>query len=431
MKTLALPPGEIKIKRKRTDEPVDLLRIHEPLDKKPRRATEFIFFRQKVALPAVEHVSQPNPINHDLVTQSETFKFKPQTVSNSNQIPRANDSTLPASILNSLKAIERHFHISLPVNPSEVAQNAPQGVTSCRKRKAETIFMERKPSIRLKPSTIPSSSIKSTDNGSPTIHKSHSPSHQVRKKPGLAARSFASAHTSTPKPPCNEIYPSRTKMSWDVKSDELVAELQAYTLSEIRANAASSTAESKLSPKNPQFPSSSGCKKPSRFIPKAPALRYKERHPEKIDVETDIEIEYVPQKEDENDDWVVDTFLRMPATALENLQIENNKNSGFLILDSQAEVEEFYHDETDSGEDDEDEDEDENAENHYTADYPDDEISSNDEYDLNAYHYSKDIDEFEADVLSDDDDDRTRYPWALKPWLGESTAANSDDTDDD
>jgi len=64
------------------------------------------------------------------------------------------------------------------------------------------------------------------------------------------------------------------------------------------------------------------------------------------------------------------------------------------------------------------------AENHYTADYPDEEVASDDEFDRNAYHYRTDLkeydEEFEDDedvALSDDDGDATRYPWKAKPWM--------------
>ncbi len=47
------------------------------------------------------------------------------------------------------------------------------------------------------------------------------------------------------------------------------------------------------------------------------------------------------------------------------------------------------------------------AENYYTADYPDDEVASDDEQDRNAYHYragnASDLEEFDAEDWSDDE----------------------------
>ncbi len=63
------------------------------------------------------------------------------------------------------------------------------------------------------------------------------------------------------------------------------------------------------------------------------------------------------------------------------------------------------------------------AEDHYTADYPEDEVDSDDEYDRNPYSYrtrgATDLEEYdEVDAtFSDDDDDNTIHPWEAKPWL--------------
>jgi len=47
------------------------------------------------------------------------------------------------------------------------------------------------------------------------------------------------------------------------------------------------------------------------------------------------------------------------------------------------------------------------AENHYTADYPDDEVASDDEYGVDPYRFTRDLDEFEADGVGPDDDPAT------------------------
>jgi hypothetical protein len=66
------------------------------------------------------------------------------------------------------------------------------------------------------------------------------------------------------------------------------------------------------------------------------------------------------------------------------------------------------------------------AENHYSADYPDEEVESDDEYDRNPYQYADDDD----DAAFSDDNDGTKYPWKKKPaWLRKTNG--SDDEDDD
>ena len=75
------------------------------------------------------------------------------------------------------------------------------------------------------------------------------------------------------------------------------------------------------------------------------------------------------------------------------------------------------------------------AENHYTADYPDEEVDSDDEFDRNAYNYrnhnASDLEEFDEDdaTFSDDDSEATKYPWMNKPWLKKSTGTFMDDSD--
>lgn len=81
------------------------------------------------------------------------------------------------------------------------------------------------------------------------------------------------------------------------------------------------------------------------------------------------------------------------------------------------------------------------AENHYTADYPDEEVDSDDEFGRNAYHYrthnASDLEEFDEDDNDDmtfSDDESTKYPWKeKKPWLARSTdeSAEADDGDED
>jgi hypothetical protein len=58
-------------------------------------------------------------------------------------------------------------------------------------------------------------------------------------------------------------------------------------------------------------------------------------------------------------DYIIDTYVRIPADALETE--EQSKNFGLLVLDSQPDIDEFYREEEDSDEEDDDEEEDENG----------------------------------------------------------------------
>lgn len=234
-------------------------------------------------------------------------------------------------------------------------------------------------------------------------------------------------------------------MPWDVTSDRLAAEMQAYTLQEIgKTIAASETPR--------PAPVSSRIKSPSKFKPKKPALRYLERHPEhKVAASMEVDEEYIVEDMDDDSEYIIDTYVRVPADALE--AEEGQKNIGLLILDSQPDIDEFYREDEESDEEEDDGDEDENgmshplyllthltdynaAENHYTADYPDEEVDSDDEFDRNAYNYrnhnASDLEEFDEDdaTFSDDESEATKYPWMTKPWVKRSaTDTVMDDSD--
>jgi hypothetical protein len=74
-------------------------------------------------------------------------------------------------------------------------------------------------------------------------------------------------------------------MPWDVGSDRLAAEMQAYTLEEIgrtmaRQEAESAAEASKIAALREKSAPSPLRKNSSKLKPEKPALRYAERHPE-------------------------------------------------------------------------------------------------------------------------------------------------------
>jgi len=193
-----------------------------------------------------------------------------------------------------------------------------------------------------------------------------------QKKPGLAARSQAVPGSHAAKQNSAQVMgtipstrnvrlPSGLTMPWDVNSEQLAAEMQAYTLQEIGKNLAEAEttkpaahrATNYAQTKNPQ----------SRFKPKKPALRYHERHPnEVLDVPNmmDAEDHFSDDEMGDDSDYIIDTYVRMPADTLESSN--SQKNVGLLVLDSQPDIDKFYLDDSDSGEEEDDEDDDENGE---------------------------------------------------------------------
>ena len=132
--------------------------------------------------------------------------------------------------------------------------------------------------------------------------------------------------------------------------------MQAYTLQEIGRSIAQSEANK---------PKPRSIATPTKFKPKKPALRYHERHPEQalnsapgINSE-ESEIQDVEM--DDDADYVIDTYIRMPAYQLES---DTEDQFGLLVLDSQPDIDEFYKTQIEEEDEEDDFEEDENG-NYY------------------------------------------------------------------
>jgi hypothetical protein len=75
------------------------------------------------------------------------------------------------------------------------------------------------------------------------------------------------------------------------------------------------------------------------------------------------------------------------------------------------------------------------AEGYYAADYPEDEVASDDEYDRGAYGYrhgGSDDEQWESGPEDwSDGDDAMQNPWKKFPWMRSSQGAAVDKDDDD
>jgi hypothetical protein len=158
--------------------------------------------------------------------------------------------------------------------------------------------------------------------------------------------------------PRNVRLPSGLIAPWDLTDQQLVDEMQAYTLQEIGNNIAEAEA---VKPGGSPAPTSFPAKRPSKFKPKIPKLRYHERHPEQFaNHENDMQVEELIEEMDDDSEYVIDTYIRMPADDME-VDSDVEKNVGFLVLDGQSDIEEFYNQDTESDEDDDYDEEDENG----------------------------------------------------------------------
>lgn len=132
--------------------------------------------------------------------------------------------------------------------------------------------------------------------------------------------------------------------------------MQAYTLQEIGRNIAQSEAERPVP--NPASVARHGTS--SKFKPKKPALRYAERHPsEKTDMAMDVDEDFIEEESADESEYIIDTFVRIPAEALASSESPNK--IGLLVLESQPDIDEFYKEDDESEEEEDDDDEDENG----------------------------------------------------------------------
>ncbi|KAG9929085.1 hypothetical protein KCV02_g8517, partial [Aureobasidium melanogenum] len=129
-------------------------------------------------------------------------------------------------------------------------------------------------------------------------------------------------------------------------------------------------------------------------IPKKPVQRYRERHPEQFSTpaQTTHKIEEDVDMMSDDDDYVYDTYVRTKDPVVPaNLESEDASNIqvGYIVISEEDQPlwETYFEEEAESDKEFETDDEDENAEGYYAADYPEDEVASDDEYDRGAYGY--------------------------------------------
>lgn len=150
--------------------------------------------------------------------------------------------------------------------------------------------------------------------------------------------------------------------------------------------------------------------RPSRFNvkPKPPKLRYKDRHPEKAAA---LDAKDSDAMEVDTDEYVYDTYVREIMLPDADGKIPEPQGTvGFIVINEEDVVWWNGNDESDREFDLDDEDE--NAEDYYANDYPEDELSSDDEYDRDPYKYRGEGDEeYDLDDAESDDDDGEDEPF--------------------
>lgn len=138
-----------------------------------------------------------------------------------------------------------------------------------------------------------------------------------------------------------------------------------------------------------------------KFKPRANVVRLKDRGatPD-LDHTNDS---MVVDSADEHD-YVYDTYILQEAMDID-LSTADPSNVGILVIaEEHKAIWETYLDEPESDEEQRSDDEDSNAEDHYGADYPEDELDFEDEHDIDAYRYRRNASDDEQYGYGSDDD---------------------------
>lgn len=185
------------------------------------------------------------------------------------------------------------------------------------------------------------------------------PTSRPLKRPGVAKRTAPAAAPAEKQAPR---LPASFTNRWDVDMDQLARDMNAYTLEQIGYTLAQQD-EEKAREAALTKPASTSPQK-SKFKPKAPAKRWAERHPEAALQEKMQDVVTAPadtsmDSETDEDDFVVETYYRVPASALGGAVPP--ERVGLLVFDTEPDAEFFYGEGSDSEEDWGEDDDDENG----------------------------------------------------------------------
>lgn len=148
--------------------------------------------------------------------------------------------------------------------------------------------------------------------------------------------------------------------------------------------------------------------------------------------------------DEQDDDYVIETYIRQPNGQGDGgmLLVSGSSDVGFLVIRDEDEDQWVtYADQEENDEYDVDHDsDDENAEDYYGADYPEEELDEDDEFNRNPYQYRNNGASDDEEFGPDDpwsDDTPNRHPWG--PWYDRMMRNDNtlevldgdDDADDD
>ncbi|KAI0549455.1 hypothetical protein F4679DRAFT_547292 [Xylaria curta] len=441
---MSVPPQLIRVKRKATEEaPVSYLRVQET---KRHRSDVFVYQRQNEEITFAESIPRPiqKPVIHTSpasrqsaafqgATRQDTYHDKDVAANKGNgsddasRIASSRATTSAPASTNALDSAPisepRRFHMSrkdMLLAASPYADRPHGGIS--KKRPATAMFVER--NIKRVSSKVPDK-LHAANNVPATVlapateaMEVDKPEPRKFKKPGIAKLTAARENKPNDKPQLPKSMTDR----WNVDMQQLTADMEAYAMQQIGLNLQRAE-EERREQETPRIKTSSQLK----FKPKAPAKRYAERHPEEVQTPVDKEMvdADIETSDSDDGDYIIETYVRVPASSMgEHVPPQS---VGLLVFDAEPDLEFFY------GEDDESEDEwaedeeDENAENYYTADYPDEEVATDDEFGKNPYAFrngnASDLEEY--DVESDDQFDEEGATSQFRTYIGRNGAKSN------
>ncbi|GAB7349762.1 hypothetical protein MBLNU459_g0489t1 [Dothideomycetes sp. NU459] len=388
-------PSVVRVKRKRGAEPTPDLFLEGPSQKRHH----IWQFRLQQAHPARADALSKLP--------EDASPRKPGLATASASVGQR--QILEANGANSTGARRREFRLLVDHNKS--AQERAPGLEG-KKRKAQTehdipTFVEATAKKRR------------FEDG---FHTPHTPTQSGDSKPATPLKR-PGANARVKQHPSSSVSPQVPAPTSAQPSDRLADALHRFALQEAANEAAH---------KEPR-------EKPKvAHVPRKSVPRYKDRHSEHFAAgHPPTEVPDVDMDVSDEEDYVYDTYVRtrepvVPA-AIEGSDPASLRVGYIVITESDQPYWETYFEDDDTDKEWDTDEEDENAENFYGADYPEDEVASDDEHDRGAYGYrnaASDDEQWDSDTGAwSEDGDVMQNPWRKYPWLKDQHGPARSDTD--
>ncbi len=295
----------------------------------------------------VIHISKP-PSEHSTPRDKKTAK-KPEAQ------PHPPADTDTGNLAPSSTTEPRRFHVSRAMLAA--AAKPASGSVFKKERHGPTLFVERTRRRKLAPR--PRRSLLLQQHLEQELGDSNDGAEDAGirqkdlKRPGVAkrAREAPKEEKEAEEPKRNPL-PQSFMNRQDENMDQIAADMNDWVLKEVGASIESMNAEKK---------------KPEthRFKPKAPAKRYAERHPQRAapgtaaDGEGDINMSDGSEEEGDDEEWIIEEYIRIPANAM--AVDVNPSEMGFLVLEGEEDSLLFFGPQNDDDDEWAEDEEDENG----------------------------------------------------------------------